>query len=431
VSLLLLELNEVNFAYLERYIEQGELPAFARLFAEHGYSQTTSEERHDQLEPWIQWVTAHTGKTLAEHGIFRLGDIDRLGSTEQIWERLERERAICVGAISPMNAENRLKNGGFFVPDPWTNTPATGPFLLRKLGRAISDAVNENAEGRMSVASAFWLVAGALRYARFENYREYLTGALGALRSAWLRAVVLDLLLADTFIAQVRRKRPGFASLFLNGAAHVQHHYMFSSSVYDGPRRNPEWYLQPGQDPLLDVYRAYDRIVGSVRRSFPDYRVMIATGLHQDPHEEITYYWRLRDHAQFLRKVGVPFSNVHARMSRDFLIECRDASDAARAKEILTALRAADGLPVFEVDNRGRDLFAMLTYPREIRAGFELLSGSSSIAGFAEDVVFVALKNGEHNGTGYFIDTGRPKDSSPAVFALAQLPERIAAAFDG
>lgn len=431
MSLLLLELNEVNFEFLERYCEKGELPEFKRLFAEHGYSRTTSEERYEHLEPWIQWVTAHTGKTLAEHGIFRLGDIDRLGSTEQIWERLERERSLCVGAISPMNAQNRLKNGGFFVPDPWTNTPASGPYLLRRLSRAISVAVNENAESRMSAGSAFWLLVGALRYARLANYGEYLRSAAGAMTAPWLRAVVLDLLLADTFVTQVRRQRPGFASVFLNGAAHIQHHYMFSSSVYDGPRRNPDWYLRPGRDPLLDIYRAYDRILGCVRRMLPSYRLMLATGLHQDPHEEITYYWRLRDHAAFLRKVGVPFANVQTRMSRDFLVECRDAGEAAKAQDILVGLRAADGVPVFEVDNRGRDLFVMLTYPREIDATFELRSGNSSIEGFGADVVFVALKNGEHNGIGYFVDTGRPRQSGQPVFPLARLPDLIEAAFDG
>src|SRR5688572_24064360 len=122
---LLLELNEVSFDYVRAYIERGELPTFKYLLDTYGCSETTSEERYEELEPWIQWVTVHTGKALAEHGVFRLGDIGRLNGVEQIWERLERERSVRVGAISPMNAENRISRG-FFVPDPWTSTPATG-----------------------------------------------------------------------------------------------------------------------------------------------------------------------------------------------------------------------------------------------------------------------------------------------------------------
>jgi len=101
-----LELNEVNFDFVRRYVARGELPTFARVLEAHGCTETTSEAEYAHLEPWIQWVSAHTGKTLAEHGVFRLGDI--VGQDiDQIWERLEGVGKR-VGAISPMNAKNRF-----------------------------------------------------------------------------------------------------------------------------------------------------------------------------------------------------------------------------------------------------------------------------------------------------------------------------------
>src|SRR5688572_20763032 len=116
-QLLFLELNEVNFDFVQKYVARGGLPNFARLIARHGVTLTSSEQRYEQLEPWIQWVTAHTGRTFAEHGVFRLGDIVNR-DIPQIWELLE-ERGFSVGAISPMNAKHRLRNPAFFVPDPW------------------------------------------------------------------------------------------------------------------------------------------------------------------------------------------------------------------------------------------------------------------------------------------------------------------------
>src|SRR5690349_9217571 len=116
--LYLIELNEINFEFVKHYIDGGKLPCFAQLISKHGLGTTVSETVYDHIEPWIQWVTAHTGKTLDEHCVFRLGDI--IGrDIEQIWERLER-RGIRVGAVSPMNASNRLHKPSFFVPDPWT-----------------------------------------------------------------------------------------------------------------------------------------------------------------------------------------------------------------------------------------------------------------------------------------------------------------------
>src|SRR6185295_3318181 len=113
---LLLELNEVNFEYVQFYADRGLLPNLNACIQNHGLSYTTSEQKYEELEPWIQWVSAHTGLTFSEHGVFRLGDI--VGhDIPQIWDRLE-ERGLKVGAVSPMNAKHRLRNAAFFLPDP-------------------------------------------------------------------------------------------------------------------------------------------------------------------------------------------------------------------------------------------------------------------------------------------------------------------------
>src|SRR6267378_5529889 len=116
----LIELNELNFEFVQRYTESGRLPNFNRLLKRCELGTTFSETVYENVEPWIQWVTAHTGKTFDEHRVFRLGGI--IGTDlDQIWEVLERS-GVKVGAVSPMNAENRLVAPAFFVPDPWTPT---------------------------------------------------------------------------------------------------------------------------------------------------------------------------------------------------------------------------------------------------------------------------------------------------------------------
>lgn len=422
-QLLLLELNEINFPYVQAYVERGELPNLGRLIAQHGMAETSSEQKYEELEPWIQWVTGHTGLKLAQHGIFRLGDTVK-HDIPQIWEQLE-ESGLKVGAISPMNAKNRTRNAAFFVPDPWTPTDLTAGFLLRKLYDAVAQAVNDNAQSKLTVGSLMWLLAGAARYARLQNYGQYLRLALSARKKPWSKAMFLDLLLADVFIVETKRTEPNFASLFLNAGAHIQHHYMFNAAVYQGAQKNPAWYLSANHDPVLDVYRLYDRIVAQVMSIFPEARIMIATGLHQDPHPEVTYYWRLKDHARFLRTVGASFESVEPRMSRDFIIRCANADDAARTEDILARAVSQDEAPLFEVDNRGQDLFVMLTYPHNISDDFVYQVGNVAYKGLKQDVVFVAIKNGQHNGIGYFIDTGTASSESVPAFPLAELPQKI------
>jgi len=422
-QLLFLEFNEINIESALFYCSRGRLPHLHHLIDTAGLQRTTSEQRYEDLEPWIQWVTAHTGLTLAQHGVFRLGDI--VGrNIPQIWEQLE-QRGLKVGAVSPMNAEHRLRDPAFFIPDPWTATGITAPVGLRRLYQAISQAVNDNAQERVTLSSAAALLLGALTYARASNYLYFVRAALGARRYPWRKAMALDVLLSDVFIRQVARTQPHFATLFLNAGAHIQHHYMFCAESYRGPHRNPDWYVPSGVDPVLEVYELYDHILGAIRRRFPLARVMVATGLHQDPYTEVKYYWRLKNHEAFLRQIGVPFASVEPRMSRDFLIKCTDAAQAVAAAARLTQATAADGAPLFEVDNRGTDIFAMLVYPAAIERDFRFRIGSTEYRDLHDNVAFVALKNGEHNGTGYFLDTGAARGSVPAEFPLTEVPHRI------
>ena len=424
--LLFLELNELNFEDIQAYGER--LPTLAGLLSAHGYARTTSEAHYEELEPWIQWVTAHTGLPLAEHGVFRLGDIVN-HDIAQIWEHLE-EQGLRVGAISPMNAVNRCRQAAFFVPDPWTPASSTARPILTRLHAAVAQAVNDNAQARVTPRSAVWLMVGAAAYARPVNYGRYAQLAAVARTRPWAKAMFLDLLLADVFTRETRRRRPDFGSLFLNAGAHIQHHYMFNSAAYDGQLRNPGWYVSDDVDPVLQVYQLYDHIVAQVRRAFPGVRLMIATGLHQDPHPKVTYYWRLCNHEAYLASIGVPFSKVEPRMSRDFLITCASHDDARRAEQILTSAVGEDGVELFEVDNRGCDLFVMLTYPNDIPADFAYRVGNTPHSGLRENVAFVAMKNGQHNGVGYFIDTGAKRGDLPGEFPLAELPSRVCEAFD-
>lgn len=424
-QLLFLELNEINFETVAFYCKRGRLPHLNRLIDAHGFQTTLSEQRYEDIEPWIQWVTAHTGLTLAQHGVFRLGDIVAK-DIPQIWEQLE-ERGFVVGAISPMNAKHRLQKPAFFVPDPWTATKITAPKLLQVLYRAIAQTVSDNAQSKVTLSSIVSLLAGSLWYARPANYLNYAKLALTARSHPWRRAMFLDLLLADVFIGQVARCRPNFATMFLNAGAHIQHHYMFSAQAYPGPHRNPSWYAPDGVDPVCEVYEIYDGIVGAVQRSFPQARLMLATGLHQAPHAEITYYWRLKDHASFLRRIGIHFLGVKPLMSRDFLVTFANQEEARRAGQQLGAAVAVDGLRLFEVDNRGCDLFVMLTYPRDIGDGFSFTLDGMQYRDLRRDVAFVALKNGEHDSRGYFMDTGA-RTNDPHEFPLAEIPKRIFAA---
>lgn len=410
--LVLLELNEVNFDVAQKYVDSLGLRGFRAMFAA-GVSRTTSEARYEQLEPWIQWVSAHSGLKASEHGIFRLGDVVA-SKVPQFFEQLE-SHGFTVGAISPMNTENRLTRAAYFLPDPWTQTPSDGSFWSRVLSKAIAQTVNNNADGKITMRSAAALIFGLLRFARPRHYTTYLRLAAKSRGAPWRKALFLDLLLHDVHWSLMHARRPHFTTLFLNAGAHIQHHYLLNSRGNSRPElRNPEWYVPGTEDPIAEMLKFYDNLLCEFLDE-PSCDMIVATGLTQLPYDRVKYYYRLRDHAQFLGLLGIRFSRVVPRMTRDFLVEFDSDVDAEIAERQLAALTMGDeGLPLFgDIDNRGTSLFVTLTYPHEVLASSTVLGTTAAIR-LAEQVAFVAIKNGMHAQHGYVYCRGSVEGFSVA-----------------
>jgi len=420
-----LEFNEINIEAIIDYNRRGLLPEFDDLIRRCGVSYTTSETEYEKIEPWIQWVTAHTGLDLNEHRVFRLGDI-RNRNLPQIWEVLEHH-GLRVGAVSPMNAENRCSDPVFFVPDPWVQGKIDAPWAMRQLYSAVVQAVNDNAQSKITIKSSLQLVIGLAAYGRISSWPAYLSLAkLIFAKKAWAKAILLDRLLADFFLCQISKNKLDFASLFLNAGAHIQHHYMFNSATYAGKLKNPDWYVKPNDDPVLKVYECYDYILRQVRIALPDARVVVSTGIHQVPHHGVTYYWRIKEHAQFLNRHGIKFKSVEPRMSRDFVVYCSSEAEAEAASRDLLSITSLEGRSLFSVDNRGLSIFVTLTWPFDIAEGFQYKSNGNVFTGLNNDVAFVAIKNGQHDGMGYVIDS--KGGGSGQKFPLKDLPKKMAAA---
>ncbi len=407
----LLALNEINFDLARRYVDELDLRGF-RAILEGDLRHTSSEKKYEELEPWIQWVSAQTGRTAHEHGVFRLGDIVKSGEP-QFFEQIE-SMGKRVGAVSPMNAENRLKNPAYFIPDPWTKTPSDGGFWSSHLANAVSQAVNDNSEGRLTPFSILILALGVLRFARFRNYKKYLELALTSRGAPWRKALFLDLFLNDVHLSLQKRHEPDFSMLFLNAGAHIQHHYMLNSkAVAREASHNPSWYIGSDEDPVAEMLVVYDDII---REYLADGSIsfLMATGLRQVPYEHATFYYRLRNHAEFLEGFGIRPTAILPRMTRDFLAEFPTEHEAAEAGKIIASIVSEnDGVPLFEeVDNRGQSLFVTLTYPNEITGDTIARAGDRRVL-LKDHTVFVAIKNGKHDEKGYVYCHGQLARHAP------------------
>lgn len=413
--LVLIELNEINFSIINEYVAKDPMlfPSLRKLM-DCKMVRTEAESEYQNIEPWIQWVSVHTGLSYDQHRIFRLGDITD-SSVPQIYEDLER-KGVSVGCISPMNAENRLKNPSYFIPDPWTSTPTDGSWWSRHLHEAIAQAVNDNSRAKISAKSLVSLVLGLLRFARPVHYLKYLRLLLGVKGAPWRRALFLDLLLHDLHMTLLRSRKPGFSSLFLNAGAHIQHHYFLCAIPVKSRMtiHNPDWYISPKKDPVKEMIEFYDGIISEYIQA-KDIEFIVATGLSQQPYDRIKYYYRLKDHETFLQRIGIKFSAVHPRMTRDFLVEFSDAIEMNKAITRFRSLRVQrDDTQLFEeIEVRDKSVFVTLTYPHEITAATTIFVDDLCIP-LLPEVAFVALKNGMHQSEGYAFFSAGVARNAPA-----------------
>jgi hypothetical protein len=425
-KLIFVQLNEINFDVVRQYAERHHLPSLSELLLSFRAMETYAESKYTELEPWIQWVSAQTGKTYSEHGVFRLGDIVN-NNLPQVFELLEK-RGLRVGALSPMNARNELKNPAYFVPDPWTNTPSDASSFSKRFTRMLRQTVNDNAQQKISLSSLATLGESIVRSFDGRGTAQLLRLIGRSRKQPWHKALVLDQLLHLVHLMLMRKSRPDVSFVFFNAGAHIQHHYFLNSEFAGSRSRNPDWYVDPKADPVLDMLRAYDHILEDyVKATRSGTRLIVATGLTQVPYDRVKFYYRLKDHASFLGQLGVKFSEVLPRMTRDFEIAFDDATHAAACRRTLEGMRLKrDGTPLFgEIEDRGTSLFVTLTYPNEIHPDdVALVEGSGELAGFGRQVAFVAIKNGMHSGKGFAFLSPQAPNSLPAH------PVHVRALFD-
>ena len=228
---IVLEFNELTPALMERFIAGGHLPAFSRLRSQSVACVTDSEEVAPNLEPWIQWVTVHTGRSYQEHGVFQLGDGPKY-KAPRVWDLVADagERAWVCGsmnaAIASSNADRLL-----VLPDPWSVDVDPNP---RGRFEAYFDLVKTFVQ-EYTRESPPLKPLDYIRFGQFmvANGLSLRTVADAALQLAgervggprWRRATILDELQWDVFRHIYRKTRPRFSTFFINSTAHFQHYF--------------------------------------------------------------------------------------------------------------------------------------------------------------------------------------------------------------
>lgn len=369
MKVLLVEFNELTPSLMDRFIAEGHLPNFARMRRESRVYVTQADERDHELEPWIQWVTVHSGLPYRQHRVTHLGQGHDLKS-KRVWD-VAAEHGKRLLICGSMNAYTREAVRGYFLPDPWAAQAGPQPDSLLPFFRFVQANVQDHARdtetkgGGTGTFLRFMLRNGLSWRTAWAIVRQIVAQRLDP-RKAWRRAVILDRLQFDLFRRLYGRgdARPDLATFFSNSTAHFQHHfwrhmqpelYRHKPSAADAGRYGSA---------ILYGYAQMDRMLGELLdMTGDDTAVVFCTALSQEACLKYEHLgggtsYRPKDYGALLRYAGVvsPFTVEQAMASR-FGLRFRDPAEAKAAAEALDALWAGDQKAILQVELQDSVIF--------------------------------------------------------------------------
>ncbi len=408
-SVILLELNELTPSLIFRFMEEGRLPHFRRLYDESKVFTTDAGEEGLDLNPWVQWVTVHTGQPLAEHGVRLLGEGSRLESPS-LADRISAA-GLPVWLCGSMNTPFGADLNGAALPDPWSEAPPQ-PAALEPYVRFVRHHVAEhtNPDGVLPRRDV-------LAFLRFMAGHGLSLGTVAAIArqllaerrrgESWKRVAILDRLQWDLFRWYRRRLRPRFATFFSNSVAHMQHtHWREMEPERFALQPTPEQRARY-QHAIRFAYEETDRLVGRFLELAGDETTLIfCTALSQQPEAAWDAsggkcFYRPRKMAELTAFAGVRSPHVFSPvMSEEFWLEFEDEAGAREGEAALGALRVS-GEAAFRVSREGRDLYAGCGIHHALAEDARLESGAGEARPFFE-LLYAAdtLKSGVHHPDG-------------------------------
>lgn len=398
--MIFLEINEFNANLMAKAAETLNANNLRKLLA-FKHTQTITDDKLERfgLDPWVQWVSIHTGKTSLEHGVRHLGDVPQLDQP-QIWETLSNKGFYC-GIWGAMNASRgSAVNCDFFFPDPWSFSENAYPdelnnflalpryysknygdlnkiIVLRKLFKLILFCANP------SIMGALLKIAPKIIKLVVQNgVPEYLL------------FVLFDLVNATLFANYYKRTKPDFAVLFLNSLAHLQHH---------------KWTTEDGISKEMNIaFMVFDDILGIIFDVVPTGQpILIANAFTQYcTYEQNEFLYRQKNPEKFLLAVGIAFSRIEQAMTNDGHVFFETLELAQKAAEILNGARV-DGMEVFYVehDSGSTKIFFQVILWKQLDKNALLLINNKTISFFN---VFdqVTRRSGSHLQQGDIFSQG-------------------------
>ncbi len=402
MSKIIVQFNEANFDLIKKYCLKYNFKNIQEYLNSNNEVESSAEEKYENLEPWIQWYSFYSNKKFEDHKVFHLNHQTNM-KNENFLSKLAKK--IKVGIFASMNLPFD-KQYKVFIPDPWSILSSDKSFNSKYISSAISQLVNTNSRMKISLSS----IMGILLLIGLPKNLDDLKNILKTVfvffkRDRSLLASYFDYYFFKYALGRHESLKLDLSTIFLNGFAHIQHHYMLNSEFING--ENPNWYCPKKIDPIKRSLEVYEKIFEKINifNRNKDNSTYLITGLTQSPFKNPVYYWRFINHENILSKFLNFDFKIKPLMTRDFQIYLKDEQDQTLLIDFLNnakvikkdkEYKAFDHIDVLDK----KIIFATFIFDKDIND--TILSWNNQFIQLSKkNLDFVAIKNAGHNSRGW------------------------------
>ena len=392
-SLLIVELNEFNINLLKKGVEKLKLKNIEKILKlTHSKTYSSDEIERHGLDPWVQWVSVHTGQKSSKHKIIRTGDIKKL-KFPQIWEILG-DKGISTGIWGPMNASKKNTKGlKFFLPDPWTYSENAYPDSLN-LFLSLPRYYSKN----YVVPSKTNLLKGIFKMTNFlfskgiihKNLKESLIVLKIILNNGFKNMTlfsIFDIYSTLAFFKLKKETNPEFSILFLNSLAHLQHHF---------------WHEDFNKEMKMCL-KVIDKIFGIIfkEKSKNESLIIINALSQRNIFKKGVFIYRQIDTEKLLKAIEINYEKFEEGMTNDIHIFFNSEKEKDSAYKILSNVEL-NGEKLFFVEkdlNFKNEIFYQLNYFKNVKST-DYFVIKDKVFKFFEYFTLLRERTGEHTLAG-------------------------------
>jgi hypothetical protein len=337
-KLILFEINEFDLAFFMSGAKKFKYQAIKEFFNKKKLKTFTNDKTEGyDLDPWVQWVSVHTGKTSKQHKVFRTGQ-KLNNSIKQLWDIFSKLN-ISSSIWGAFNATLRNKKKiDVFFPDPWSFDEKVYPKKLKNFSLLPS----YYAQNYPAISKFKILYYGLIFFKKifFSNIIFFLIKNSPSLLRIFFNVgfksfnlyFLLDLLSILIMRNNLKNSSSNFTIIALNSFAHYQHNF------WDEKRYHYIyfWYLNQMVIILDELDKLYNSSI--ILNGFS--QIKIRAEFHIRPNNPL----------EFLKIFNLKYSSIKPNMTTGATIFFDSFSDKFKAKIFLKSLNIFD-YPIFMVSD--------------------------------------------------------------------------------